>query len=297
MIRFNQRKLFGIDLDLEKFKVDKKIEEVIKNELLIISALDGIYTYDGKKVKKISEISPIFSLEYCDGKVFGGGPHGIYDILKDELISKRYKTKILTCCNGKLYNVSVEGIGIEGIYETFSEREIRRRVGRIFALVCCNGKLYDVYESSSKISSIIKISETFNDELIRERYQRPYSQNPINIVCYKGELYDSIEDGRIYRTSKNTVVADRKSEVWSLAICNDNLYDADSSGIYNTFNNKLIVKTKFAPRYIRCIDEKLYYGGSYGVYEVKLDNQENVIYHKRIFEKGVYDLLVVKHEM
>jgi len=79
-IKLEQGKIFGIDL--ESFKMDKKIEREIegenKDEVLVFGSDDGVYVFDGRKVERIAERNKVLALAVWNGELYDAGYRKIY---------------------------------------------------------------------------------------------------------------------------------------------------------------------------------------------------------------------------
>jgi hypothetical protein len=141
-MKLKQNKLFGINL--EDFKIDKKIEERIKEEeeVLVFGSSDGVYAYDGKKVKKIAERDGwVYALTVYNNELYDGGSYRkIYRTLRNEIVAERDGSVLaLTVYNNELYDGGTHG----KIYRTLDNKVVAERDDWVYALAVYKGELYD----------------------------------------------------------------------------------------------------------------------------------------------------------
>ena len=143
-LKLQQKKVFGIDLD--DYNIDKRIEkrlvEIKSRKVLVFGSIDGIYYFDGSSVKKIAKRNGVVTaLEVCNGKLYDVGVDGkIYRTINNEVVAKRGSfVRALEVWNRKLYDAG----DYEKIYITSKSEVVAERDGWVRALEVWNGDLYD----------------------------------------------------------------------------------------------------------------------------------------------------------
>jgi hypothetical protein len=114
-LKLRQRRVFGIDL--ENYKIDKRIEEKLvggksEEEVLVFGSIDGVYFFDGKIVKKIAEReASVRALEVFGGRLYDAGYYNeIRRTMDNEVAAERDDAVMaLKVFGGELYDATYDG--------------------------------------------------------------------------------------------------------------------------------------------------------------------------------------------
>jgi len=247
-MKFNQKKIFGIDLD--SISLDERIKkESVKSEdeVLVIDTSEGnIYAWDGEKLKKIVKRDKGVralavwrgELYDCGSELHNGNLYGkIYRTRDSKLIKERIGAVTdLEAWRSELY----DGNSFGEIYRTRDNEIIAGRSGAVWDLKVWRGELYDcgyygeIYRTRDR-----KIEVTFDGPtycmLPVKRNIESKAEDEVLVIGNKSNIY--AWDGK-----KLKVIKERDDEVYALAVWNNELYDGCANRIYRTMNSKLEVE-------------------------------------------------------
>jgi hypothetical protein len=90
-LKLQQNKVFGIDW--KNYKIDKRIEKKLEEskseeEVLVFGSRDGVYCFDGNRVKQIAERDNwVRALAVWNGELYDGGAYGkIYRSMDSKVV-------------------------------------------------------------------------------------------------------------------------------------------------------------------------------------------------------------------